>query len=52
MATFDIFGLQEALPPFPGATMTFATSGDLASVMACAISRPPEPTTSTVAILC
>ena len=47
----EIFGWQLAVPPLPGATSTLATAADLASARACAISRPPEPTTMTVAIV-
>src|SRR5512134_795970 len=38
---------SRAVPPLPGATQTFCTRGDCASLHASACSRPPEPTTRT-----
>ena len=38
------------MPSLPGAQNTCATCGEAASVTACAISRPPPPTTRTFAM--
>ena len=50
IATFEIFAEACSVPPLPGAQNTCATCGEAASVTACAISRPPPPTTRTFAM--